>query len=135
MMATAIAVLLMVVAGFIFIPRQPAPPPSVPPPQTPSQKPENSLTEGDRVTVTGLVKEVDDKAPPWTLDVKSSNGREWKIFFDKEKIDFSKQLLIKKFQGKNIQVTGTVVKSHRKTLVEIESMNAVKIEDTSTDKN
>jgi hypothetical protein len=85
--------------------------------------------------VTGLVKEVDDKAPPWTLDVKSSNGREWKIFFDKEKIDFSKQLLIKKFQGKNIQVTGTVVKSHRKTLVEIESMNAVKIEDTSTDKN
>jgi len=135
LIASAIAVLLMVVAGFFFIPRQPAPPPSIRPPQTPFQKPDNSLTEGDRFTVTGLVKGLDEKAPPWTLVVKSSNDREWKIFFDKEKVDFSKQLLIKKFQGKNIQVTGTVVMSHRKTLIEIESMNAVKIEDTSADKN
>ena len=135
MMASAIAVLLMVLAGFIFIPRKPATLPSVPPAQSPSRRTDNSLAEGDQVTVIGIVTELDEKGQPWTLVVKSDNGRESKILFDTDKGDFSKQLLLKKFQGKNIQVTGTVVKPHKKPLIEIGSMNAVKIEETSVKKN
>ena len=135
MMATAIAFLLMVVAGFIFIPRKPAPLPSVPAAQTQLRKAENLPQEGDQITVTGIVTELDEKSPPWTLVVKSSDGRESKIFFDKDKGDYSKQLLTKKFQGKNIQVTGVVVKSQRKLLIEIGSMSAVKIEEKSANIN
>lgn len=135
MMASAIAILLMVVAGFIFIPRKSPALPQGSTTQSPSRKADNLLVEGDQVTVTGIVTELDEKSPPWTLVVKSSDGRESKIFFDKDKGDFSKQLLLKKFQGKNIQVTGKVIKSHRKPLIEIASMNAVKIEGKSADKN
>jgi serine/threonine protein kinase len=140
--AAGATVLLLVFTGMLGTPKNPAFALKKKPQQaaTPEQRKDFDATErsgikameGKAITISGEVAKFEEDQKGRYLTFQKAGHRDAMVYFDTTKGEFPKFRLVK-FQGKKIRATGVVRSVDNRVLVEVDSIDKVKLLTNSSD--